>query len=48
MDDIYKRMHLYLESSKLKHKLVANELGIPETTFSNWYTKGQHIWLSHR
>lgn len=43
MADIYKRMHLYLESSKLEHKLIANELGIPETTFSNWYTKGQHI-----
>ncbi|ANS52144.1 hypothetical protein BM86_17555 [Bacillus thuringiensis] len=43
MADIYKRMHLYLDSSKLEHKLVANELDIPETTFSNWYTKGQHI-----
>ncbi|PGO63844.1 transcriptional regulator [Bacillus cereus] len=43
MFDIHKRMNLYLESSKLEHKLVAKELGIPETTFSNWYTKGQNI-----
>lgn len=43
MFDIHKRMNLYLESSKLEHKLVAKELDIPETTFSNWYTKGQNI-----
>ncbi|MGZ9785473.1 AimR family lysis-lysogeny pheromone receptor [Bacillus pseudomycoides] len=43
MFDIHKRMHLYLQSSKLEHKLVAQELSIPETTFSNWYTKEQNI-----
>ncbi|PGE04277.1 AimR family lysis-lysogeny pheromone receptor [Bacillus pseudomycoides] len=43
MFDIHKRMHLYLESSKLEHKLVAQELSLPETTFSNWYTKEQNI-----
>lgn len=43
MLDIHKRMHLHLESSKLEHKLIAKELGLPETTFSNWYTKKQNI-----
>ncbi|MEH6891607.1 AimR family lysis-lysogeny pheromone receptor [Bacillus sp. JJ864] len=43
MVNIYRRMKFYLETSGLEHKVVAKELGIPETTFSNWYTKGQNI-----
>lgn len=43
MVNICRRMKFYLESSGLEHKVVAKELGIPETTFSNWYTKEQNI-----